>query len=171
VEVKSTCKYHPFRSLKILQSRSGRRWNIMERGLHIMHRPVRTIAVAVLLLSPAHGQDIDSTSHTVQFIAVENNVKLEVLDWGGSGRPLVLLAGLGDTAHAFDKCALGIAAGIVSALILTRLMSTMLVGIKPTDPATFVSMTALFFAISVLACYLPARRAAGLDPMTTLREQ
>jgi putative ABC transport system permease protein len=67
--------------------------------------------------------------------------------------------------------ALGIAAGIVSALILTRLMSTMLVGIKPTDPATFVTMTALFFAISVLACYLPARRAAGLDPMTTLREQ
>jgi predicted permease len=67
--------------------------------------------------------------------------------------------------------ALGIAAGIVSALLLTRLMSTMLVGIKPTDPATFVSMTAVFFAISVLACYLPARRAAGLDPMTTLREQ
>ena len=50
-------------------------------------------------------------------------------------------------------------------------LSTMLVGIKPTDPATFVSMTALFFAISLLACYLPARRAAGLDPMTTLREQ
>jgi hypothetical protein len=66
---------------------------------------LRTIAVALLLLSPAHGQDIDSTSHTVQFVAVENNVKLEVLDWGGSGRPLVLLAGLGDTAHVFDKFA------------------------------------------------------------------
>ena len=70
-----------------------------------MHRLARTIAVAVLLLSPARGQDIDSTSHTVQFIAVENNVKLEVLDWGGSGRPLVLLAGLGNTAHVFDKFA------------------------------------------------------------------
>ncbi len=39
------------------------------------------------------------------FITVENNVKLEVLDWGGSGRPLVLLAGLGNTAHIFDKFA------------------------------------------------------------------
>jgi len=70
-----------------------------------MHRLVRTIAVALLLLSPAHGQDTDSTSHTVQFIAVDNNVKLEVLDWGGSGRSLVLLAGLGNTAHVFDKFA------------------------------------------------------------------
>jgi predicted permease len=67
--------------------------------------------------------------------------------------------------------ALGIAAGIVAALVLTRVMSTMLIGIKPTDPATFVAMTVVFFAISALACYLPARRAAGLDPMTTLREQ
>jgi non-heme chloroperoxidase len=48
----------------------------------------------------------DPSPHTVQFITVENNVKLEVLDWGGSGRPLVLLAGLGNTAHIFDKFAL-----------------------------------------------------------------
>jgi len=47
----------------------------------------------------------DSSPHTVQFITVENNVKLEVLDWGGTGRPLVFLAGLGNTAHAFDKFA------------------------------------------------------------------
>jgi ABC-type antimicrobial peptide transport system permease subunit len=66
--------------------------------------------------------------------------------------------------------ALGIAAGIIAALVLTRLMSTMLVGVKPTDPATFASMTVLFFVISALASYLPARRAAGLDPMTALRE-
>jgi len=43
--------------------------------------------------------------HKVQFIGVENNVKLEVLDWGGSGRPLILLAGLGGTAHVFDRFA------------------------------------------------------------------
>jgi pimeloyl-ACP methyl ester carboxylesterase len=36
-------------------------------------------------------------------IQVEPDVKLEVLDWGGTGRPLVLLSGLGDTAHVFDK--------------------------------------------------------------------
>lgn len=48
---------------------------------------------------------IDSSPHTVQFIEVEKGIKLEVLDWGGTGRPLVLLAGLGDTAHVFDKFA------------------------------------------------------------------
>lgn len=47
----------------------------------------------------------DPSPHNVQFIGVENNVRLEVLDWGGSGRPLVLLAGLGNTAHVFDKFA------------------------------------------------------------------
>lgn len=39
------------------------------------------------------------------FITLDNNVKLEVLDWGGSGRPLVLLTGLGDNAHVYDKFA------------------------------------------------------------------
>lgn len=47
----------------------------------------------------------DPSPHTARFIAVENNVKLEVLDWGGSGKPLVLLAGLGNSAHVFDKFA------------------------------------------------------------------
>jgi ABC-type antimicrobial peptide transport system permease subunit len=50
-------------------------------------------------------------------------------------------------------------------------MSTMLIGVKPTDPATFASMTLVFLAIAALASYLPARRAAGLDPITALREQ
>lgn len=44
----------------------------------------------------------DPSAHKVQFVTVEKDVKLEVLDWGGSGRPLVLLAGLGFTAHVFD---------------------------------------------------------------------
>jgi pimeloyl-ACP methyl ester carboxylesterase len=47
----------------------------------------------------------DSSPHSVQLVTVDDNVKLEVLDWGGSGRPLVLLAGLGDTAHRFDRFA------------------------------------------------------------------
>ena len=47
----------------------------------------------------------DPSPHKVQFVAVDDHVKLEVLDWGGSGRPLVLLAGLGNTAHVFDDFA------------------------------------------------------------------
>ncbi len=48
----------------------------------------------------------DPSPHTISFITVDNGVKLEVLDWGGSGRALVFLAGLGNTAHVFDKFAL-----------------------------------------------------------------
>ena len=48
---------------------------------------------------------IDPSTHAVQFISVETGVNLEVLDWGGSGRSLVLLAGLGNTAHIFDSFA------------------------------------------------------------------
>ena len=44
----------------------------------------------------------DSSKHGVQFVTVDEGVRLEVLDWGGSGRPIVLLAGSGDTAHVFD---------------------------------------------------------------------
>lgn len=48
---------------------------------------------------------IDASPHTMQFVTVDKDVKLEVLDWGGSGRPVVLLTGLGNNAHVFDKFA------------------------------------------------------------------
>jgi pimeloyl-ACP methyl ester carboxylesterase len=48
----------------------------------------------------------DPSPHTVHFVNAETNVKIEVLDWGGSGRPLVLVPGLGNTAHVFDTFAL-----------------------------------------------------------------
>ena len=53
--------------------------------------------------SPPVGHD--PSPHKIQFVTVDKDVKLEVLDWGGSGRPLVLLAGLGATAHVFDDFA------------------------------------------------------------------
>jgi pimeloyl-ACP methyl ester carboxylesterase len=55
--------------------------------------------------TPATAWQIDSSPHKVQFISVDKDVNLEVLDWGGTGRPLVLLTGLGDNAHVWDKFA------------------------------------------------------------------
>jgi non-heme chloroperoxidase len=52
----------------------------------------------------------DTSPHNTRFITVETGVKLEVLDWGGTGRPLVLLTGQGDDAHVFDKFALNFTA-------------------------------------------------------------
>jgi pimeloyl-ACP methyl ester carboxylesterase len=59
-----------------------------------------------LLVVTLHAQEkVDSSPHTVKLVPVETGISLEVLDWGGSGRPLVLLTGLGDDAHIFDEFA------------------------------------------------------------------
>ena len=65
----------------------------------------------------------------------------------------------------------GIVVGIVAALVLGRVMTAMLVGVKATDPLTYLSMAVIFLLIAGLASWLPARRAAGLDPKTALHEQ
>jgi putative ABC transport system permease protein len=65
--------------------------------------------------------------------------------------------------------ALGLALGLVAAFWLTRAMTTMLVGVQPTDPATYAVILGLFVIIAVIASLVPARRAASLDPMTALR--
>ena len=67
--------------------------------------------------------------------------------------------------------AAGVVAGVLAALALTRVMSTMLVGVAPHDPVTFTAIAALFFAIAALSCWIPARRAAALDPTAALREE
>lgn len=72
-----------------------------------MKRRLLIGALAMLYTGFLCGQNApgDSSPHNTQFIAVADNVKLEVLDWGGSGRPLVLLTGFGDNAHVFDQFA------------------------------------------------------------------
>jgi len=64
----------------------------------------------------------------------------------------------------------GIVLGLVSAILLGRAMTAMLVGVKATDPATFTAMIVIFLAIATLASWLPARRAARLDPKAALQE-
>ena len=65
----------------------------------------------------------------------------------------------------------GLALGLLGAWASTRLMATMLFGITPGDPITFALVTALMLAVSVVASYLPARRAATTDPLVALRSQ
>ncbi len=67
--------------------------------------------------------------------------------------------------------AVGIATGLAAALLLTRGMSSMLVGTKATDPLSFGAMAVLFFLIALLATWIPARRAASLDPAIALRQE
>ncbi|HEY2363647.1 MAG TPA: ABC transporter permease [Candidatus Angelobacter sp.] len=85
----------------------------------------------------------------------------------GAGRQSIfrLIVGQG-----LGLSAIGLAIGLIAALILTRLMTTMLVGVKPADPLTFVIMVLLFLAIAAASSWVPANRAAGIDPNKALRE-
>jgi putative ABC transport system permease protein len=65
---------------------------------------------------------------------------------------------------------IGIVAGVASAFALTRVMSTMVVGVGTTDPGTYGAMAVVFLLVAAVACWLPARRAAGLDPLVALRD-
>jgi putative ABC transport system permease protein len=64
---------------------------------------------------------------------------------------------------------IGVALGIVGALAVTRVLKTLLFEVKPTDLATYVSVSAMMFLIALLASYIPARRATTVDPMVALR--
>jgi ABC-type antimicrobial peptide transport system permease subunit len=72
-------------------------------------------------------------------------------------------------AQGARMAVIGITIGLAGAAGLTRLLSALLFEVSPTDPITFAGIAAGLLAVALLACYLPARRAAGVDPVTALR--
>ena len=64
---------------------------------------------------------------------------------------------------------IGIAIGLVAALALTRVMRSLLFEVTPTDVLTFVIVPVVLLTVTLLACYMPARRATNVDPLTSLR--
>jgi putative ABC transport system permease protein len=73
--------------------------------------------------------------------------------------------------QGFALAAAGVTLGVLGGLALTRLMRSLLFSVSATDPTVFGGIVALLAGTALLACYLPARRAARVDPMTALRHE
>jgi putative ABC transport system permease protein len=86
------------------------------------------------------------------------------------GAPSKSILGL-VVGQGFRLSVAGIVLGLVAAFGLTRLMSSMLVDVRATDPVTFAAVSLLFLAIALVACWVPARRASRLDPNAALRSE
>jgi putative ABC transport system permease protein len=86
----------------------------------------------------------------------------------GAARPQILALVFG---QGVALAGLGIALGLIGALNLTQYLRAMLFGLGPSDPTTFVAVALVFAGIAALGCYIPARCATRLDPLSALREQ
>jgi putative ABC transport system permease protein len=72
-------------------------------------------------------------------------------------------------ASGASVCLLGLCIGVAGALVVARWMSSVLFGVKPTDPLTFIVVALVLGTVAFLASYVPARRAMRVDPIVALR--
>ena len=104
---------------------------------------------------------------TISLLVSERTQEMGIRLALGADRPAILKLVLGQGAIL---TAIGLVAGLAGAAILTRTLSGMVYGVGTLDPATFIAVPAIFAVIALAACVMPARRAAAVDPITTLRQ-
>ena len=104
---------------------------------------------------------------TISLLVSERTQEMGIRLALGADRPTILKLVLG---QGLMLTALGLIAGLAGAAILTRALSGLVYGVGTLDPVTFVAVPVILCAVALFACLIPARRAAALDPITTLRQ-
>jgi predicted permease len=104
---------------------------------------------------------------TVSLLVAERTQEMGIRLALGANRPDILKLVLG---QGMVLTAIGLGLGLVGAVALTRTLSGLVYGVGTLDPLTFAAVPALLCIVALLACFLPARRAAAVDPITTLRQ-
>jgi putative ABC transport system permease protein len=118
---------------------------------------------ALALLLAAIG-----TYGVLSYLVTERRREIGIRMALGAKREAVLCSVLG---YGLKLTCIGLAAGLAGALVLTRLMETLLFEVRPTDPVTLVSVAAVITLVAIIACLVPAHRATRFDPIAALREE
>ncbi len=132
--------------------------SIAERRFYML--ALALFAAVAVLLAAAGIYGVVSYSVTQRTHEIGVRVAL-----GAGAREVLALV----LAQALRLAALGLALGLAAAFALTRLLAALLFGVSPKDPLTFVLISLLLGVVALAAAWLPARRAAGLDPLRALR--
>ena len=104
---------------------------------------------------------------TISLLVAERTQEMGIRLALGADRPAILRLILG---QGMLLTAIGLAIGVAGATLLMRTLSGLIYGVGTLDPLTFIAVPALLCAVALLASFLPARRAASVDPITTLRQ-
>ncbi len=138
---------------RVGESTSGQRFNAL----------LITLFAALALVLASIGI-YGVVSHTAAQRTHEIGIRMALGARGSDVLSLVLTRGMG-------LVLIGVAIGLAVSLALTRFLERLLFGVEPTDPWTFVVVSLVLTAVALLACYVPARRAARLDPLTALHQE
>ncbi len=118
---------------------------------------------ALALLLAAIG-----TYGVLSYMVTERRREIGIRMALGAKREAVLRSVMG---YGLKLTCIGLAAGLAGALALTRLMETLLFEVRPTDPATLVSVAAVITVVAIIACLVPAHRATRVDPIAALKDE